>query len=183
MKRLNEYILEKQEEQINEDLFGDIIRTFLGWVGGSVAWAANWFKEGVHELWGTFKNTNEKLWERAWLQYNERNKMGNKITPPKNEKELAKVLTQITEKGTIKEKVETLEELYKAFIDAGMDKKATLKLFVEQTYLVAKAAIDSDSSKISEDDKEYAKSVLANLKKKYPKEYADAKKRVKKYDK
>ena len=33
-----------------------------------------------------------------------------------------------------------------------MDKKASLKLFVEQTYLVAKAAVDSDSSKISKDD-------------------------------
>lgn len=182
MKGLNEYI--NEQRVINEgSLFGDIIRTMLGWVGSSVAWAANWFKEGVGELWKTFKNVNEKVWERGWTQFNERNRHGYKITPPRNEKELAEVMTKITEKGTVAEKIATLEELKKALIDAGVDKDAVEQMFAEQVYLIATATKESNDSKISKEDKENAQKALEALNKNYKKYVSKAEQRTQKYNK
>lgn len=91
MKRLNDYIVEKQ--QINEgSLIGDIIRklldTTLSWIGSAAKWVADTCKEAAAEGWNTFKNTNEKL----WLEYCK--ETGYNGPKPKNEREFNELLAK-----------------------------------------------------------------------------------------
>ena len=58
MKSLTQFIKESQE--INESLFGDIVRklldTGLSWIEGSVKWIANKSAEAVGEVWKTHRD-------------------------------------------------------------------------------------------------------------------------------
>lgn len=59
MKTLKDFIKESQE--INEGLFGDIVRklldTGLSWIGSSVKWIADKSADVVGEVWKTHKDT------------------------------------------------------------------------------------------------------------------------------
>ena len=58
MKTLKDFIKESQE--INESLFGDIVRklldTGLSWISGSVKWIANKSADAVSDIWKTHRD-------------------------------------------------------------------------------------------------------------------------------
>ena len=58
MKTLKDFIKESQE--INESLFGDIVRklldTGLSWISGSVKWIANKSADVVSDIWKTHRD-------------------------------------------------------------------------------------------------------------------------------
>ena len=58
MKTLKDFIKESQE--INESLFGDIIRklldTGLSWISGSVKWIANKSADAISDIWKTHRD-------------------------------------------------------------------------------------------------------------------------------
>ena len=58
MKTLKDFIRESQE--INESLFGDIVRklldTGLSWISGSVKWIANKSADAVSDIWKTHRD-------------------------------------------------------------------------------------------------------------------------------
>ena len=75
MKSLTQFIKESQE--INESLFGDIIRklldTGLSWIEGSVKWIADKSADAVGEVWKTRKDTLGTVYSdfrRTHPQYN-----------------------------------------------------------------------------------------------------------------
>lgn len=74
MKTLKDFIKESQE--INEGLFGDIIRklldTGLSWIEGSVKWIANKSADAVGEVWKTHRDvltTTYSDFRRAHPEY------------------------------------------------------------------------------------------------------------------
>ena len=58
MKTLKDFIKESQE--INESLFGDIVRklldTGLSWISGSIKWIANKSADAVSDIWKTHRD-------------------------------------------------------------------------------------------------------------------------------
>lgn len=166
MKHLNDYILEKQEEQLNEgSLFGDIIRTFLGWIGSSVAWMANTFKEMGKEGWDTFKNMNERVWIDVVTKTNK--ELGTNYKIPRNASEYSNLIAEMTKEGTLEEKVKRFTVLRKHLLEADtkLSKHDIDKLYAENVYFLCVAELNSD--KASDTDKAYAEKIIKELKRNF----------------
>ena len=69
MKRLNDYIIEKQqinEAGLRDTLFGEIVMKLLGtgldWIGKGVGWIADSLKGAAAEGWKSFSGINDDAW-------------------------------------------------------------------------------------------------------------------------
>lgn len=182
MKRLNDYIIEKQ--QINEGglrdtLFGEIVMKLLGtgldWIGKGVGWIADSLKGAAAEGWKSFNGIKDDTW-LAWRKHSRYN--GDM---PKNEKEFIRFMNDYyisNNDESIESRYETLIEMCRQF-NFNNDTLAKMALPMLAAYGENKDASKEDTQKsiaylkklnnlkgISADSKKQISSAISKLEKK-----------------
>lgn len=153
MKRLNDYIIEKQqinEAGLRDTLFGEIVMKLLGtgldWIGKGVGWIADSLKGAAAEGWKSFSGINDD----AWFGWRKRSHYNGDM--PKNEKEFIQFINDYYISNTdesIESRYETLIEMCRQF-KFNNDTLAKMALPMLSAYGENKKASKEDTQKAIE---------------------------------
>ena len=164
MKTLKDFIKESQE--INESLFGDIVRklldTGLSWISGSIKWIANKSADAFADIWKTHRdvllNTYSEF-RRSHPDYKPLFK--NPKTPEEYTANMMNIF--LDEKRSADDKIKTANKFIKNTRDNGsgtsIEKGNTIAMLTAQCYVGI-----AHNPKATESDKTKAKNFLQNIK-------------------
>ena len=164
MKTLKDFIKESQE--INESLFGDIVRklldTGLSWISGSVKWIANKSADAVSDIWKTHRdvlvNTYSEF-RRSHPDYKPLFK--NPKTPEEYTANMINIFCD--EKKSADDKIKLANKLIKNTRDDGsgtsIEKGNAIAMITVQCYVGI-----AYNPKATDSDKTKAKNFLQNIK-------------------
>lgn len=175
MKRLNDYILEQQQEHpeyfINESglrdtLFGSIVMklldTGLGWIEKGVGWMADTLKDAAAGAWDSLKGVSKKTVNAVMEEVRRRGKVD------KNQKDPLSAYVYGGE--TPEERAKRAKEVQDIMKEQGMDDGQSTEWLVRQlgpTLLITKYDMRARKA-----DRAKAEKLLEEMKTKYPKLYA-----------
>lgn len=165
MKRLNDYINEKQqinEAGLRDTLFGEIVMkllsTGLDWISKSASWVANSMKDSVAEAWKSARYLPHSGWAKL------REEHGGYDGPvPTTDKEFNKFIEWCLSPKDIKERVNRAKLFYSTFKDVKRDQVDNIYV---QLIIMAVTPVINDS-KATSADKDFAKKVLNETKTKF----------------
>ena len=170
MKRLNDYIIEKQqinEAGLRDTLFGEIVMKILGtgleWITKGVGWIADTMKEGISGAWQGVKGLGQNVWTEVCKDMGYRGKL------PTSEKDYARFQQYLLEPKDTKERLKRCTDFYNSLIKHGVDKDKAAEILAHITGTSALPVIFDDNA--NDNDKQIAKEYLENLKRLHPKEY------------
>lgn len=160
MKSLKQFIKESQE--INESLFGDIVRklldTGLSWIEGSAKWVADHFVKTTAELWDTAKNLTDKEWDIL----RRRSGYGG-YGAPRNEYEYAKIMAGLQQEKDFKKRLKNIDDTFNKL--GNTHNRAAL--YYDQQMKASFLTLSDPTA--SEEDKKDAIKILDDIKRKIEK--------------
>jgi hypothetical protein len=165
MKRLNDYINEKQqinEAGLRDTLFGEIVmkllNTGLDWIQKGASWVANSMKDSVSEAWKSARMLPRSAWTRLSEEH------GGYTGPvPTNDKEFNKFIEWCLAPKDIKERVNRAKLFYSSF--EGTKQDQVDNIYVNLIIMAVTPVMNDD--KASKSDKEFANKILKETKSKF----------------
>lgn len=159
MKTLKDFIKESQE--INEGLFGDIVRklldTGLSWIEGSAKWVADHVVKTTAELWDTTKNITDKGWERL------RFRSGYKgHGAPEDEYEYAKMMSGLHREKDFNKRLKYIDDTFDELQNEFGSKSDWAAHWYEQRMKTCFITLSDPNA--SDKEKEVAKKILIDIK-------------------
>lgn len=150
MKRFQEYI--NEHRQINEGLFGDIVRklldTSLSWVEKSVAWMANSFKEAMGIGYNDLKRYNIN---KIIKDFNDESGLNIKV--PKNENEYTAYFGEAIGKAKNAEEKQRILDVLRSAIEKNTNKDIANSQYVTMAYFTWQT--DKNNGKLKELKREF----------------------------
>lgn len=175
MKRLNDYILEQQQDNseyfINESglrdtLFGSIVMklldTGLSWIEKGVGWMADTLKDAAAGAWESLKGVSKKTVNAVMEEVRKRGKVDKKHKDP--------LSAYVYAGETPEERAKRAKEVQDIMKEKGMDDNQSAEWLVRQlgpTLLITKYDMRARKA-----DRAKAEKLLEEMKTKYPKLYA-----------
>ena len=163
MKTLKDFIKESQE--INESLFGDIVRklldTGLSWISGSVKWIANKSADAISDIWKTHRDVLTNTYSDFRRSHPEYNKSLPRTLNTPAEFSAGLISMFYDDTKSTDHKIELATKLIKNTIDNGSseEKGNSIAMIAADCYIGI-----SRSPKATADDKEKEKKFLQNIK-------------------
>ena len=161
MKTLKDFIKESQE--INESLFGDIVRklldTSLSWIGSSAKWVADHVVKTTAELWNTTKHITDKGWDR--LRF--RSGYGG-YGAPRDEYEYAKIMAGLQKEKDFNKRLKYIDDTFNELKHEFGSNYNWASHFYEQRMKAAFITLSDPTA--TDEDKEDAKKILDDIKRK-----------------
>lgn len=165
MKTLKDFIKESQE--INESLFGDIVRklldTGLSWISGSVKWIANKSADAVSDIWKTHRDVLINTYSDFRRSHPEYNKSLPRTLNTPAEFSAGVISMFYDDNKSTDHKIELATKFIKRTRDNGsgtsIEKGNAIAMLTAQCYVGI-----THNPKSTADDKAKAKNFLQNIK-------------------
>ena len=165
MKTLKDFIKESQE--INESLFGDIVRklldTSLSWISGSVKWIANKSADAISDIWKTHRDVLTNTYSEFRRSHPEYNKSLPRTLNTPAEFSAGVISMFYDDNKSTDHKIELANKFIKRTRDDGsgtsIEKGNAIAMLTAQCYVGI-----THNPKATADDKAKAKNFLQNIK-------------------